>query len=319
MKLKVLFLFVLAVCLSQVSFAQETIVNADNQRGYLVGPGDIITIKVLGEPDFNVESITVDEDGKIEVPFSKQPVLAKCRTEKELRTDVSKLLAVYLRNPQATVYVKERNSRPPATVYGEIKQPQRVVLTRKATLQDLLAISGGVTEKSSGMIQITRTQPLMCSEGTDDDWKTFSNNGTNFPSRLYSLKSLNNTNPTIYPGDIINVMEASRIYVIGEVMKSGELIMPEGGLPLMQAVAMASGMTREAKVKEVKVYRRKQGSEKPEVIAVNYEAIKKGTQKDMMLEPFDIVEVGKSKKSVFDVMLEIATGSVRNVANTVRF
>ena len=34
----------------------------------------------------------------------------------------------------------------------------------------------------------------------------------------------------------------------------------------------------------------------------------------------DIVEVGKSKKSVFDIMLDIATGSIRNVANTaVRF
>jgi polysaccharide export outer membrane protein len=318
MKLKVLFLFALAFCLSQVSFAQEPVTDAS--RGYLIGPGDVITIKVLGEKDFEVESVIVDEDGKIEVPFAKEPLMAKCRTEKELRTDVAKLLTVYLKNPQTTVYVKERNSRPPATVYGEIKQPQRVILTRKATLQDLLAFSGGVTEKSSGMIQITRTQPLLCSEGTDDDWKTFSNNGTNFPSRLYSVSSLSSANPTIYPGDIIDVMKAPPIYVVGEVMRSGELVMPEGGLPLMQAIAMASGMTRDAKIKEVKVYRRKQGSTQPELITVNYEAIKKGTQKDMMLEPFDIIEVGKSKKSVFDVMLEIATGSVRNVANTaVRF
>lgn len=315
MKFKALFLCALTFCLSQVSFAQETIVTADAQRGYLIGPGDVLTIKVLGEDQFGVEAVTVDEDGKIEVPFSKTPVVAQCRTEKELRADVTKLLTVYLRNPQATVYVKERNSRPPATVYGEIKQPQRVVLTRKATLQDLLAFSGGVTDKASGMIQITRTQPLLCSEGTDDDWKTFSNNGVSFPSRLYSLGSLRDSNPTIYPGDIIDVQKAAPIYVVGEVMKSGELLMPEGGLPLMQAIAMASGTTREAKTKEVKVYRRKQGAAQPEVITVNYEAIKKGAQKDLMLEPFDIVEVGKSKKSVFDIVLEIATGGARNLAN----
>lgn len=318
MKLKVLFLFAFALCLSGVSFAQEP--AADASRGYLIGPGDVITIKVLGEKDFEVDSVIVDEDGKIEVPFAKEPLVAKCRTEKELRTDVAKLLTVYLKNPQTTVYVKERNSRPPATVYGEVRQPQRIVLTRKATLQDLLAFSGGVTKDAGGMIQITRTQPLMCSEGTDDDWKTFSNNGSNFPSRLYSLSSLRETNPTIYPGDIIDVQKAASIYVIGEVMKSGEVLMPEGGLPMMQAIAMASGTTREAKIKEIKVYRRKQGSAQPEVITVNYDAVKKGGQKDLMLEPFDIVEVGKSKKSVFDVMLDIATGSVRNVANTaVRF
>ncbi len=315
MKLKMLVLIILACFLSQISFAQETTVTTDGQLGYLIGPGDVLSIKVLGEKDFEVESVTVDEDGKIEVPFSKEPLLAKCRTEKELRVDVTKLLTFYLKNPQTSVYVKERNSRPPATVYGEVKQPQRVVLTRKATLRDLLAFSGGVTKDASGMIQITRTQPLLCSEGSDEDWKTFSDKGVSLPSRLYSLGSLREANPTIYPGDIIDVQKAAPIYIIGEVMKSGELLMPEGGLPLMQAIAMASGMTREAKIKEVKVYRRKQGSSQQEVISINYDLIKKGTQKDFMLEPFDIVEVGKSKKSVFDVMLEIATGSVRNIAN----
>lgn len=320
MKLKVLCFFALVFGLSQISPAQVTVINADGGRGYLVGPGDVLTIKVLGEKDLEVESVTVDEDGKIEVPFSKEPIVAKCRTEKELRADVTKLLAVYLKNPQATVYVRERNSRPPATVYGEVRTPQRIIMTRKATLQDLIAFSGGTTERASGIIQVTRTQPLLCSEGVEDDWKTLSGDGVSFPSRIYSLGSLRDANPTIYPGDIVDVQTAAKVYVIGEVIRTGELILPEGGLPLMQAIAMSSGTTRAAKIKEIKVYRRKQGSSQPEVISVNYDAIKKGTQKDMMLEPFDIVEVGKSKKSVFDVMLEIATGSIRNVANTaVRF
>jgi protein involved in polysaccharide export with SLBB domain len=317
MKFKVLVLFALAVLASQISFAQETIVTADGGRGYLIGPGDVLTIRVLGEPEFAIESVTVDEDGKIEVPFSTTPVLAKCRSEKELRVDVAKLLKAYgLRNPQTTVYVKTRNSRPPATIYGEIRSPQRIELTRKATLKDLLAFSGGVTEKASGMIQITRTQPLLCAEGADDDWNNFNSNGAGLPSRLYSVGSLRETNPTIYPGDIIDIQKAAPIYVVGEVMKSGELVMPEGGLPLMQAVAMAGGTTREARTKEVKVYRRKQGSAQPEVISVNYEGIKKGSQKDIMLEPYDIIEVGKAKKSVFDIVLDIATGGVRNMVNT---
>ena len=35
---------------------------------------------------------TVDEDGKIEVPFFDKPVVAKCRSERELRADISALL-----------------------------------------------------------------------------------------------------------------------------------------------------------------------------------------------------------------------------------
>jgi polysaccharide export outer membrane protein len=313
MKLKVLILLAFVFGASQLSWAQEGAKLGDTQRGYLIGPGDVVEVKVLGEKDFDFTA-TVDEDGKIQVPWS-DGLIAKCQTEKDLRGQVIKVYSRLIRNPQVSLYVKERNSRPPATVYGEVVKPQQINLTRKATLQDLLAFSGGVTQKARGMVQITRTQPLLCSEETDDDWKTFSSNGVNFPSRLYSLSSLRDVNPVIYPGDIVYVQEAAPIYVIGEVIKTGELLMPEGGLPLMQAIAMASGMTREAKLKEVKVYRRKQGAAQPEIISVNYDAIKKGSQKDVMLEPFDIVEVGKSKKSVFDVMLEIATGSARNIAN----
>ena len=312
----VLFLFALTFALSQTLFAQVAPVSTDAERGYLIGPGDVITIKVLGEPEFSLDAITVDENGKIQLPYS-EPVAAKCMSENALRQEVAKAYSRLIRNPQITVIVKERNSRPPVTVYGEIRSPQRVTLTRKATLQDLLAFSGGMTEKASGIIQVTRTQPVLCAEGGDDDWKTFNANGSNLPSRLYSTKSLRDANPVIHPGDLVYVLEASKIYVVGEAIRTGELLIPEGGLPLMQAIAMSSGTTREAKTKDIKIYRRKQGAVQPEVLSVNYDAIKKGTQKDLMLEPFDIVEIGKSKKSVFDIMLEIATGSARNVANTV--
>lgn len=307
MKTKAFLLVGLMVCLLQAVFGQQTVSTDENQRGYLIGPGDKVVGKVLDEPNFSFEAY-VDEDGKIQVPFTNEGIVAKCRTEKELRMEVATYLAKYLKNPQLSVNVTERKSRPPATVYGEVVTPQRVDLTRRATLRELIAFSGGIKQDAaSGIIQITRTQPLLCSEEKDDDWKTLSDNGVGFPSRLYSLGS--QANPEIYPGDIIDVKKAAPVYVVGEVIKPGELAMPEGGLPLMQAIAMASGTTREAKKKEIKVYRRKQGTSEPEVIVVNYAAIKKGEQKDLMLEPFDIVEVGKSKKSFQDILLETLTGA----------
>jgi protein involved in polysaccharide export with SLBB domain len=316
MKHRFLPVLVLLTLTVSAVFAQEN-PPVTESRGYLVGPGDVLTIKVLGEQQFGVEAVTVDEDGKIEVPFARAPVIAKCRTEKELRAEITKLLTVYLRNPQATVYVKERNSRPPVAVYGEVKQNQRINLTRKATLQDLLAFSGGVTEKAGGLVQITRTQPLLCEEGSDDDWKSVSenSNGASFPSRLYSLGSLRDINPTVYPGDIVFIQEAARVYVIGEVRQAGEIRIPEGGLPLTRAVAMVAGMTREAQKKDIKVYRRKPGNTEPELILVNFDQVRAGTQKDPMLEPNDIVEVGKAPDSFWNVMRDIITGSARNLSN----
>ena len=86
----------------------------------------------------------------------------------------------------------------------------------------------------------------------------------------------------------------------------------------MQAVAMASGMNREAKTKEVKIYRRKPGAPDPQVIAVNYDQIRKGRQKDVMLEPFDIVEVGKANKSIGQIFMEILTGLPNRIPIPIR-
>ncbi len=276
-------------------------------RGYLIGPGDRVSVRTLGEADFSWEG-WVDENGKFQVPGTNDGILAKCLSEDELRTEVAKYVSRYLRNPQMSVFVSERKSRPPVTVYGEVRQPGPVQLTRRATLRELLAFAGGETKEASGMIQVTRTQALLCSEESEEDWKALSDKGVGFPSRLYSLGSLKNINPEIFPGDIIDVQKASVVYVIGEVMKPGEIFIPEGGLRLMQALAMASGTTREAKKKELKVIRRKVGSAQPEIIEINYNTIKKGEMDDVILQPFDIVEVGKAKESIGDIFLKTLTG-----------
>lgn len=318
MKLKASVLFILTFFASQISFAQETIVTADGQRGYLVGPGDVVAIKVMGEPDFTVEETTVDEDGKMQVPFFEQGILAKCRTEKELTADVRQLLTKYLKSPQVSVRVKQRNSRPPATIYGEVRNPQQVVLTRRATLLELLSFSGGVTEDAGGMIQVFRTQPLMCSEGDAvNDWKIDNNDKLDFPSRMYSLSSVKRgeeqSNPIIYPGDVVVVQKAAPVYITGEVVAPQGIYLKDGSLSLTEAIAKIGGVRREAKTKDIKIYRLKANSKDREVISANYDLIKKGTQKDIMLEPYDIVEVDKSKKSIGQLIFETVTGAGRSL------
>ncbi len=295
----------------QFTFGQSTTVPIDTQKGYLLGPGDVLTGKVLGEPQFDFEA-TIDQDGKIEVPFVEQPIMAKCKTERELRTEITALLAKYLRTPQISLRVTQRNSRPPVSIYGEVRQQSQVPLTRRAFLLELISHAGGETEKAGGMVQVFRTRPPMCTEPGAGDWGPTTNDGLNVPSRMYSLAALrqgrDESNPEIFPGDIIVVQKAAAVYVTGEVIKPGEMNIPEGGLPLMQAVAMASGITREAKTKEIKIYRRKVGSAEPQVIVANYDLIRKGEQKDVMLEPFDIVEVGKGRKKIGDIFYELLIG-----------
>jgi polysaccharide export outer membrane protein len=321
MKVKVLLLFVLAFSVFQISFGQETTTTVPLQKGYLIGPGDVITIKVPGEKEYEVDAVTVDEDGKIEVPFSDTAIMTKCRTEKDLRTEVLKLLARDIRNPQATVYVKERKSRPPVTVSGEVRTPGPVELRRTTRLLELISFSNGTTEDTNGMIQVFRTQPPMCSDAaTENEWKQSTANGIDVPSRMYSLTSLlqgrDEANPIIYPGDVIVVLKASPVYITGEVRTPSGLYLKEGGLSLSQAIAMVGGVNREAKVKDVKVYRLKPNSKDRDVLTANIDSIKKGEQKDLMLEPYDIVEVNKSKKKVWEIALELVTGTLKTGINS---
>jgi len=315
MKVKVLSFFVFALCFSQFAFGQEVVVKPEEKSGYLIGPGDVITGKVLGESQFDFVA-AIDEDGKFQVPFFDQSVHAKCRTEKQLRTDVTKLLSKYLKNPQISVSVTERKSRPPVSVYGEVRTPAQVTLTRVSRLLELLSISGGVTEEAGGIIQVFRTQPLMCSEEAEND--NLKKSDTDVPSYMYSLSSVKQgreeANPVINPGDIVVVQRASPVYITGEVVQPVGLRIPEGGLSLKRAIAMVGGVRREAKTKEIKIYRLKANSADRETIAVNYDLINKGKQKDVMLEPYDIVEVDISKKSIAQIAFEVITGAGRNIA-----
>ena len=322
MKTTLLILLVLGFCLAKAAIAQTAPTDADGQKGYLIGPGDEVTGKVLGESQFDFVS-TVDEDGKIEVPFFDRPVLAMCKTERDLRIEIAKLLAKYLKAPQLSLRVTQRNSRPPVSVYGEVRQQQQLVLTRRVRLLDVLSAAGGVTEKSGGMVQVFRTRPPICSDAASvAKWQGPGDELAGVPSQMYSLSTLrqgrDEANPEIYAGDIVVVTKAAPVYVVGEVVRPGEFSIPEGGLPLTQAMAMASGITREAKTNSVKVYRRRVGSPQPEALSVNYDAVRKGTEKDVMLEPFDIVEVGKAPKKIMDYIIEFATGIPNRIPIPIR-
>lgn len=279
-------------------------------KGYLLRPGDEIEGKVRYEQQFDFLA-TVDENGKI--AFDDKEIVAKCRTERQLAAEISTHLSKYLKNPQLSLQVKKRNIIP-TTVYGEVNAPQRFELHRKATLAELLAFAGGPKEEAGGTVQISRTQPPLCA-GDDEDasWAAAGNDPTEAPSRIYTLANIKTgspeANPIIYPGDLIFVHRASPVYITGEVMAPQGIYIKEGGLSLQEAIAKVSGFAREAKTKDVKVYRLKPNSKDREVLSANFDLIRKNEQKDIMLQPQDIVEVGRAKDPLGISILKFVVGA----------
>jgi polysaccharide export outer membrane protein len=172
------------------------------------------------------------------------------------------------------------------------------------------------------MIQVFRTQAPICGSPEEvSEWKAQAENNGGVVANMYSYSSLRTgtleANPVIYPGDFIVVQKAAPVYFTGEIKSAQGLYIPEGGLSLFQAVGMLGGVNKEAKTKDIKIYRLKANSKDREVISVNYDQIKKQQQKDIMLQPYDIVEVDKAKESVLSTIFKTLTGAATGGIGTI--
>ncbi len=265
-------------------------------KTYLLGPGDVVDIRVFGQPDLTT-SAQVDSDGNLSsLPFLEAPIKAKCRTDKDVQKDIAAAYAKFINNPQVSVRISERNSRQPATVFGAVRQPTRVEMKRKVRLNELMAVSGGFTERASGTIQILHTEPLMCPEAGEEA-EAAPIDGTKIPLQIVKISDLRSgkpeANPVIRPGDYVLVTEAEPVYITGAVMSPGGIYLREQ-LMLSRALAMVGGTRKEAKLSDVRIFRQIAGSANQEVIHVDVSAIKKNQQPDFLLQPYDVVEVSEA-------------------------
>src|SRR5712691_9133004 len=155
---------VLSVLAQEQSQTPTSATDFQGVRNYLLGPGDVLDVRVFGQSDLNALA-EIDGDGNItSLPFLEKPIRAQCLTEREVQKAIATAYATYIRNPQVSVRIAQRNSRPPATVIGAVHSPMLVTMMRRVRLHELLARAGGFTERFSGTVQIVHTQAEMCPE-----------------------------------------------------------------------------------------------------------------------------------------------------------
>ena len=84
--------------------------TAVGQTDYRIGPQDILTITVFGEPDLS-NKFTVEQDGTFTFPLVRR-IQAGGVTLRDLEQEIKKKLADgFLRNPQVTVVVETYRSQ----------------------------------------------------------------------------------------------------------------------------------------------------------------------------------------------------------------
>jgi polysaccharide export outer membrane protein len=110
---------------------------------YVIGQEDVLEIAVWNNTTIT-RTIPVRPDGKISLPLIDD-VQAAGLTAMELRDRLAQALTKYIPTPSVSVIVREVHSFK-VTVIGQVKTPGRYELKDRATVLDLLAMAGGLTD-----------------------------------------------------------------------------------------------------------------------------------------------------------------------------
>ena len=110
---------------------------------YIIGQEDVLEIAVWNNTAIT-RTVPVRPDGKISVPLLDD-VQAAGLTAMQLRENLIKALIPYIPTPSVSVIVREVHSVK-VTVIGQVKTPGRYELKDRATVLDVLALAGGLTE-----------------------------------------------------------------------------------------------------------------------------------------------------------------------------
>lgn len=276
----IVFAAIVLLCLGS-AFAQSELPEFDPD---LIHHGDIIDVDVIGSFEFDWRGTITPEgflDGYDKVA---DQIPALCRSETDIAASIEKALSGVLREPKAVVRLIDRSNRPLAAVSGAVRNPYRFRIKREVRLNELIALSGGITDNAGGTIDIFRALNAGCSVKPAE-----SNVNERINIQISDLLAGKpQANPIIAAGDLISVLEANPVYVIGGVANPGQIKF-RPGLTLDRAIAISGGVVKKNGTGKVKIYRRAGGSS--EIIEADVSVNTDLGKKETPLEPFDIVEI----------------------------
>ncbi len=263
----------------------------------VIGPDDVLDIQVFQVPDLS-RTVRVDQKGKITLPLIGV-VEAEGLTPGTLEQTIARRLEEkYLNQASVSVFVREFKSRS-VSVLGAVGAPGVYQLSSPKTLAEVLALARGLADapnaKAGNRVLIThgdKTEEVSVQD-------LLNNQG-----RAAEVR--------IHPGAEVRVLPAEVVYVMGDVVRPGSYpVETHEALNVVQAMALAGGPLRTAKMKEIVIYRKDAQGKTVEVPLMVTSKLN-GPDATRLVEPNDILFVpGSVTKRVFTRMLEtgIATAS----------
>jgi polysaccharide export outer membrane protein len=244
----------------------------------VIGPEDLLEVAVFELPQFNV-SARVQGDGTITMPLVGSIEVRGLKKRAVEEKISAALQAKYVNNANVSVTVKEYKSRQ-VSLLGHVKQPGPYYVMSQRTLLQLLSEAGGLAPGAGPKCYIFRV------------------GSPKIEINLHDLMINGNPqlNVLIYPGDVVNVPEDTKIvvYVFGAVRTPGPVQMSSATpITLMTAIAAAGGPSPSAKQSDIKI-KRKNAIGEENMIKANLKDILKGKVEDILLYEGDVVTVPES-------------------------
>jgi polysaccharide export outer membrane protein len=110
---------------------------------YVIGPDDQLSVVFYRDKDMSAD-VVVRPDGKISLPLLND-IQASGLTPDQLRQKVSQEAKRFVQDPNATVVVRQINSRK-VFITGAVERPGTYPLIGPTTVLQLIATAGGVKE-----------------------------------------------------------------------------------------------------------------------------------------------------------------------------
>lgn len=234
---------------------------------YVIGPADTLSVTVVGEPDLTAK-YRVDPDGTITMPYiGRQPAAGS--TIVDLQTKITQLLKDgYLQNPQVLIDVDTYKARS-VLVIGAVRSPGKVQLTGLTmSLLEALALAGSPTASAANEVIVVHS----------------AKGGEKPTEQIVNRKELElgraGNDVVLSDGDLINVPDAKRFWVSGQVKNPGNYVL-DTGTTVAQALILAGGLTERGSTRKLTFIR-----------SVNGKLVEVDAKLEDKVQPNDEIKVG---------------------------
>jgi len=276
---------------------------AERRTDYRLGPEDVIQITIF---EWEVQGQAKSLDARVEESGTVVlPVLGEIRvgglTVQQVKAGLeAKLVADgILKAPRVSVTVQEYRSKRVAVV-GAVREPGVYTLRQNVTtLLSVLTLAGGLTERAGQVLYVIRgvkageTAPVSVKQNEESGEVTVEMGARPdvIAVDLFELMELGrlDLNAVLEDGDVVNVPEAMKFFVIGFVARPG-------GFPLtrpttvLEGIALAGGI-RERTASPRRCALKRYGAGGEQIIPLDLVAISEGRAANLYLQPNDVIDV----------------------------